>query len=103
MTTTTGRGTTGLASSRLAPGVAGGLAGGIVFGMMMQLMGMIPMVAELVGSGSAAVGWLVHLAISAAIGAGFSLALSRFTTTTPSGSSRAPGTEWCGGSSARWP
>ncbi len=52
-------------------GVAGGLAGGVVFGMLMQMMDMIPMVAMMVGSESAAVGWLVHLAISAFIGASF--------------------------------
>jgi uncharacterized membrane protein YagU involved in acid resistance len=81
MATTTSSETAGLATTRLAPGVVGGLAGGVVFGMMMQMMDMIPMVAMLVGSESAAVGWLVHLAISAVIGAGFTLVLSRFTST----------------------
>jgi uncharacterized membrane protein YagU involved in acid resistance len=50
-------------------GVLGGLAGGLVFGGMMQALGMMGMVAMLVGSESLAVGWLVHLAISAAFGA----------------------------------
>jgi hypothetical protein len=59
--------------SRLAYGIAGGLAGGVVFGVLMQMMGMIPMVAMLVGSEAVAVGWLVHLAISAFIGATFAL------------------------------
>jgi len=54
-------------------GVLGGLAGGIVFGMLMQMMGMIPMVAMMVGSESVAVGWLVHLAISAFIGITFAV------------------------------
>jgi uncharacterized membrane protein YagU involved in acid resistance len=58
---------------RLVYGVVGGLAGGIVFGMLMQMMGMIPMVAKLVGSDAAAVGWIVHLAISAFAGAVFAL------------------------------
>lgn len=40
---------------------------------MMQAMGMLSMVAGLVGQDSAAVGWVVHLAISAAIGAGYGL------------------------------
>ncbi len=52
-------------------GIVGGLAGGLVFGVLMQMMDMIPMVASLVGSDSVAVGWLVHLAISAFIGATF--------------------------------
>jgi uncharacterized membrane protein YagU involved in acid resistance len=52
----------------------------MVFGMMMQMMGMITMVASLVGSSSAIVGWLVHLTISAVIGGGFSLVLGRFAT-----------------------
>lgn len=58
---------------RLVGGIVGGLAGGVVFGVLMQMMGMIPMVAMLVGSEAAAVGWLVHLAISAFIGATFAL------------------------------
>ena len=50
-------------------GVLGGLTGGVVFGLMMQALGMIGMVAMLVGSESNAVGWVVHLAISAVFGA----------------------------------
>lgn len=61
----------------LVPGIVGGLAGGVVFGMLMQMMDMIPMVAMLVGSESVAVGWLVHLGISAVLGAGFGLVGSR--------------------------
>ena len=41
----------------------------------MQMMGMIPMVAMLVGSDSVAVGWLIHLGISAFIGASYALLL----------------------------
>lgn len=58
---------------RLAYGIAGGLVGGVLFGLLMQMMGMIPMVAMLVGSEAVGVGWLVHLAISAFIGATFGL------------------------------
>ncbi|MBI4940032.1 MAG: hypothetical protein HY830_04730 [Actinobacteria bacterium] len=57
----------------MTSGVVGGLAGGLVFGMLMQMMGMIGMVAMLVGSESSAVGWGVHLVVSAAIGGGFGL------------------------------
>lgn len=73
MSTTTHPVTELRSSQELAYGALGGLAGGIVFGMLMQLMGIIPMVAQLVGSSSAAVGWLVHLAISAFAGAVFGL------------------------------
>jgi uncharacterized membrane protein YagU involved in acid resistance len=72
---TTGAGRAALVQ-RLTAGVAGGLAGGLVFGMMMQVMGMIGMVAQLVGSTSAAVGWVVHLAISAFFGAAFAVLLA---------------------------
>ncbi len=65
---TTGAGSVTL-SRRLTAGVAGGLAGGLVFGMMMQVMGMMGMIAQLVGSTSVAVAWVVHLAISAFFGA----------------------------------
>jgi hypothetical protein len=67
---------------RITAGVAGGLAGGVVFGLLMQMMGMIPMVAQLVGSTSVAVGWVVHLVISAVIGGGFGLVGARFLTGT---------------------
>ncbi len=72
--TTTTTGTRSFASLRSVPvGIAGGLVGGIVFGLMMQLVGMVGM---LVGSESLAVAWGAHLAISAAIGAGFGLVLA---------------------------
>ncbi len=61
----------------VVPGAVGGLAGGLVFGAMMQMMDMIPMVAMLVGSNLVAVGWLVHLGISAVLGAGFGLVAGR--------------------------
>lgn len=56
-------------------GAVGGLAGGVVFGVMMQTMGMLGMVAGLVGSDSAGVGWLVHLAISVLFGVGYAVVL----------------------------
>lgn len=42
------------------------------------MMGMLPMVAALVGSQSAVVGFLVHMLISAFIGAVYSLTVNRF-------------------------
>ncbi|MDQ3081749.1 MAG: hypothetical protein M3R07_06005 [Gemmatimonadota bacterium] len=58
---------------RIKMGAAGGLAGGVVFGIMMAMMGMLPMIAGMVGSSSAAVGFLIHMMISALIGAGFGI------------------------------
>lgn len=60
---------------RAVYGIVGGLAGGVVFGLLMAMMDMIGMVAQLVGSSSAAVGWVVHLGISAFIGASFAVLL----------------------------
>ncbi len=61
-------------------GALAGIAGGIVFGALMAMMGMLPMIARLAGSSSSAVGMLLHLVISAVIGAGFALLLGRFLT-----------------------
>ena len=58
---------------KLLAGAVGGLAGGVLFGAMMGVMGMLPMVAMLVGSENAGIGFLVHMVISAIIGAGFGL------------------------------
>lgn len=60
---------------RIVAGVVGGIAGGLVFGLLMAMMGMLPMVAELVGSSSAVVGFGVHLLISVLIGLGLTLFL----------------------------
>lgn len=54
--------------NRVMAGVVGGLAGGVVFGVLMAMMGMLGMIASLVGSSSAIVGLLVHLVISVLIG-----------------------------------
>ncbi len=58
-------------------GIYAGLAGGLVFGLMMGMMGMLPMIGQMVGSPSASAGFLVHLAISATIGASFAVLLGR--------------------------
>ena len=67
--------TLGVTTHRAVHGAVGGIAGGIVFGLLMQAMGMIPMVAQLVGSSATVVGWVVHLAISAFIGITFAVLL----------------------------
>lgn len=58
-------------------GAIAGLGGGAVFGMMMAMMGMLPMVAMLVGSQDPTIGFLVHMAISAAIGGAYGLVAGR--------------------------
>ncbi|WP_233198212.1 MULTISPECIES: hypothetical protein [unclassified Cryobacterium] len=58
---------------RILAGVVGGLAGGVVFGMMMALMGMLPVIASMVGSSSAWVGFAMHLMISIVIGLGLTV------------------------------
>jgi hypothetical protein len=71
-----------LAPTRIGAGIIGGLVGGVAFGILMQTMDMIPMVAMLVGSEAVAVGWLVHLAIAAFIGATFAVLFGRYATST---------------------
>lgn len=58
-------------------GAIAGLVGGAFFGMMMAMMGMLPMVAMLVGSQDPMIGFLVHMAISAAIGGVYGLVAGR--------------------------
>lgn len=60
----------------IAIGVVGGLAGGVIFGLLMAMQGMLPMVAALIGSDSAVVGFGVHLAISAGAGLLFGVAIA---------------------------
>lgn len=61
--------------SRITHGLYGGLAGGAVFGIMMGVMGMLPMIGSLVGAPSPLAGFVVHMAISAGIGATFGIGL----------------------------
>jgi len=60
-------------STRIMHGIYGGLAGGLIFGVMMGMMGMLPMMAKMAGSSSPAIGFGVHLVISAIIGVIFAL------------------------------
>jgi uncharacterized membrane protein YagU involved in acid resistance len=64
-------------ASSLKAGIAAGLIGGLVFGMMMAMMGMLPMVGMLIGVDSAFVGFIVHMGISATIGAVYGLVAAR--------------------------
>ncbi len=74
--TTTVRGEHGMVRAlavEVVRGVAAGLAGGVVFGVVMAATGILPMVAMLIGSSNAVVGAVVHLVISAGLGALFAL------------------------------
>ncbi len=55
-------------------GAYAGVIGGVVFGAMMGMMGMLPMIGQMVGSPSATAGFIVHIFISASIG-GYGLIL----------------------------
>ena len=66
-------------------GVAGGIAGGVVFGILMLMMGMLPMIASLVGSQSAAVGFAIHMMISIGIGLGLTVPFGSLLSTYPRG------------------
>jgi len=59
-------------------GIIGGLAGGVVFGIMMGMMGMLPMVGMLVRQENAVIGFIVHMGISAFIGAVYGFVIPRF-------------------------
>lgn len=58
---------------RITAGAVGGVAGGLVFGILMTMMGMLPMIASMVGSDSAVVGFGIHLVISILIGLGLTV------------------------------
>ena len=56
------------ARSSVSNGIVAGLGGGLIFGILIQMMGMISMIAMMMGSKSDLVGWLIHLMISAIFG-----------------------------------
>ena len=62
-------------TKKILAGAVGGIVGGLVFGLMMAKMGTLPMIGRMIGSPTIAAGWLVHLAISASIGASFAVLL----------------------------
>ncbi|MCL4295392.1 MAG: hypothetical protein KJ077_06680 [Anaerolineae bacterium] len=64
-------------STAIKAGAIAGLGGGLVFGLMMGMMGMLPMVGMLVGQENAVVGFIVHMIISAFIGATFGVIVTR--------------------------
>lgn len=66
-----------VATNQLNAGLLSGIIAGVVFGAMMGMMGMLPMVAKLVGGDSALVGFITHLAFSAIIGFIFALVIGK--------------------------
>lgn len=64
-----------LGNRNIVAGIIGGLLGGVLFGAMMHAMGMMEMVAQLAGSEAVAVGWIVHLTISAVFGVLYAIVL----------------------------
>ena len=64
-----------MSATSIKHGVYGGLAGGVVFGALMAMMGMLPMIGNMVGVPSAWTGLFVHLLISATIGGSFAVLL----------------------------
>lgn len=63
---------------RITAGAVGGVAGGIVFGMMMAMMGMLTMIAGMMGSSSVLVGWGIHMMISIVYGIVLAVLASRW-------------------------
>jgi uncharacterized membrane protein YagU involved in acid resistance len=70
---TTAHPTTSGLVARAGNGALAGIAGGVGFGVLMAMMDMLPMVGMLIGVDNAVVGFGVHLANSAIIGAVFGL------------------------------
>lgn len=57
-------------------GVYGGLTGGVVFGALMGMMGMLPTLGSMAGIPTVWAGFLMHMMISAVIGATFAVLLA---------------------------
>lgn len=62
-------------NKRLLSGVIGGVAGGLVFGVMMAMMGMLGMIASMLGADSSWVGSGIHMMMSIVIGLGYAILL----------------------------
>ena len=86
-TTTPEAQTTGSLPNRSArlirKGIIAGLAGGLAFGSIMAFVGMLPMVGMLIRQENAVVGFLVHMVISAIVGAGFGGVMALYTEQRP--------------------
>lgn len=58
---------------RALAGLIGGVAGGIMFGILMAMMGMLPLIASMVGSTSPVIGFAIHIMMSIMIGLGLTV------------------------------
>lgn len=88
MTTTTRKAEVTTSSGfgrRVIAGTLGGIAGGLVFGVLMLMMGMLPMIASMVGSTSAVVGFGIHMVISVGIGLGLTVLFAQLLSSYPRG------------------
>jgi len=70
-----GMGTRGLRA--MGHGAFAGLVGGLIFTVVMVQMGVLPIVARLIGSSSTLTGFVVHLVIADLIGASYGLLFAR--------------------------
>ena len=62
-------------SEHIKAGIIAGLVAGVIFGAMMGMIGMLPMIAKLLGGSSAIFGFVLHLVFSVIIGFIFSIFL----------------------------
>lgn len=60
-------------SEHIKAGIISGIIAGIVFGALMGMMGMLPMIAKLLGGSSVIFGFSLHLVFSVIIGVIFSI------------------------------
>ncbi len=57
----------------LRHGAIAGLGGGLVFGVVMAVIGLLPTLGQLIQQNNAISGFLLHMLVSAVVGAGFGL------------------------------
>lgn len=65
------------ANKLVQAGFLGGAAGGLVFGALMAMMGMLPVIASMIGSRSHLAGFAIHMMTSVGIGLGFARIFGR--------------------------
>lgn len=71
-------------SRHVIAGANAGLGGGLLFGIMMGMMNMLPMVGMLIGQENSTIGFIVHMGISAILGAIFGVTAKGFVSSTVS-------------------
>lgn len=71
-------------SRHVIAGAIASLGGGLLFGIMMGMMNMLPMVGMLIGQENSTIGFIVHMGISAILGAMFGVTAKGFVSSTVS-------------------